>query len=108
MGYDVVALSWYPGKNIGHSLGSYNSFESLGKDMLKRYNKMLINTYLLGDYPQIGKAVSDFAKKGLTLSLFFIGSSLSMDVLKQVGAKPFLLGVSLWVIISLGSLAYIL
>lgn len=69
---------------------------------------MLINTYLLGDYPQIGKAVSDFAKKGLTLSLFFIGSSLSMDVLKQVGAKPFLLGVSLWVIISLGSLAYIL
>jgi uncharacterized integral membrane protein (TIGR00698 family) len=69
---------------------------------------MLINTYLLGDYPQIGKAVSGFAKKGLTLSLFFIGSSLSMDVLKQVGAKPFLLGVSLWVIISLGSLAYIL
>lgn len=41
-GYDVVALSWYPGKNIGHSLGSYNSFESLGKDMLKRYNKRIM------------------------------------------------------------------
>lgn len=38
----------------------------------------------------------------------FIGASLSMDVLKQVGMKPLIQGVALWAVISLSSLAYIL
>ena len=40
--------------------------------------------------------------------MFFIGASLSMDVLKQVGMKPLIQGVILWVVISLSTLAYIL
>ena len=39
--------------------------------------------------------------------MFFIGASLSIDVLKAVGIKPLVQGILLWVIISLSTLAYI-
>lgn len=68
---------------------------------------ILINTYLLGDFPEIGKTISLIAKQAITLSLFFIGAGLSRDVLKSVGLKALLLGVSLWIIISIGTLLYI-
>ena len=69
---------------------------------------MLINTYLLADYPEIGKFIAGIARKGLILTMFFIGASLSVDVIKSVGIRPLLQGILLWIIISAGSLAYIL
>lgn len=68
---------------------------------------MLINTYLLVDYPEVGTIISGIARRCLTLSLFFIGSGLSRDVLRAVGLKSFLLGISLWGIISISTLLYI-
>lgn len=47
------------------------------------------------------------AKKGLTLSLFFIGASLTKSVLRSVGVRPMVQGVVLWVCISVVSLLYI-
>ena len=69
---------------------------------------ILINTYLLDSVPQVGKAISGLARKGLIITMFFIGASLSTDVLKAVGVKPLVQGVLLWLVISIGSLAYIL
>ena len=69
---------------------------------------MLINTYLLADYPAVGKFIADIARKGLIITMFFIGASLSVDVIKSVGIRPLLQGVLLWIIISAASLAYIL
>lgn len=69
---------------------------------------MLINTYLLADYPEIGKFIAGIARKGLIITMFFIGASLSIDVIKSVGIRPLLQGVLLWIIISAASLAYIL
>ena len=69
---------------------------------------ILINTYLLDSVPEVGKAIAGLARKGLIVTMFFIGASLSTDVLKAVGVKPLLQGVLLWVVISVGSLAYIL
>lgn len=69
---------------------------------------ILINTYLLNNNPAVGKAISSLARKGLIVTMFFIGASLSTDVLKQVGIKPLLQGILLWIVISVGSLAYIL
>jgi uncharacterized membrane protein YadS len=69
---------------------------------------MLINTYLLVDYPEIGKFIAGIARKGLIITMFFIGASLSVDVIKSVGIRPLLQGVLLWIIISAASLAYIL
>ena len=69
---------------------------------------ILINTYLLDSVPEVGKAISGLARKGLIITMFFIGALLSTDVLKAVGVKPLVQGVLLWLVISVGSLAYIL
>ena len=68
---------------------------------------MVVNTYLLAGVPQVGQIINHIARKGLTITLFFIGASLSRDVLKSVGVKPLVQGVLLWMVISLGTLAYI-
>ena len=69
---------------------------------------ILINTYLLDAVPQVGKAISGLARKGLIITMFFIGASLSTNVLKAVGVKPLVQGVLLWLVISIGSLVYIM
>ena len=69
---------------------------------------MLINTYLLADYPEIGKFIAGIARKGLIITMFFIGASLSVDVIKSVGIRPLLQGILLWIIISAASLTYII
>ena len=69
---------------------------------------IILNTYVLDGVPQFGQAVSGLARKGLIITMFFIGASLSMDVLKQVGMKPLIQGFALWAVIVLTSLAYIL
>ena len=69
---------------------------------------ILLNTYVLDSVPEVGKAISGLARRGLIITMFFIGASLSTDVLKTVGVKPLLQGVLLWLVISIGSLAYIL
>ena len=69
---------------------------------------IVINTYLLDSVPAVGKVVSGLARKLLTLTMFFIGASLSKDTLKAVGVRPMIQGVLLWIIISVGSLLYIL
>jgi uncharacterized integral membrane protein (TIGR00698 family) len=46
----------------------------------------------------------EIAKKGLTVTLFLIGSSLSFGTIKAVGVKPLLQGVILWIVISIISL----
>lgn len=71
---------------------------------------MVFNTYVLGTTStgmMIGEGINEFARKTLTITLFFIGASLSRDVLKAVGIKPLIQGVLLWVVISLSTLAYI-
>ena len=71
---------------------------------------MIFNTYVLSTTEigtTIGHYINDFARKSLTITLFFIGASLSSDVLKSVGIKPLVQGVLLWIIISLSTLAYI-
>ena len=68
---------------------------------------MVVNTYLLAGAPQVGQIINHIARKGLTITLFFIGASLSREVLKSVGVKPLVQGVLLWMVISLGTLAYI-
>lgn len=69
---------------------------------------MLVNTYLLSDYPEIGKVIYGIARKLLTLTMFFIGASLSKSTLRSVGVKPLIQGVILWLLISVVSLLYII
>lgn len=64
---------------------------------------LAINTFVPAIKP-ITPYITAIAKQGLVLSLFLIGSGLSMKVVRAVGAKPFIEGVALWVIISVGAL----
>lgn len=71
---------------------------------------MLVNTYVLSlndTAMAVGEGINVFARKSLTITLFFIGAALSRDVLKSVGVKPLVQGILLWVVISLSTLAYI-
>ncbi|GGG30348.1 YeiH family protein [Hymenobacter glacieicola] len=74
---------------------------------------MLLNTYLPalqagGAWQEVGPLLVQLAKMGLTVTLFFIGAGLSMQAVKAVGPKPFVLGVALWLLISTASLYVIL
>ena len=60
---------------------------------------MLVNTYVPFIKP-IVPYITSIAKTGLTLTLFLIGSSLSIKVLKSVGVIPLFQGVMLWILIS--------
>lgn len=71
---------------------------------------MIFNTYFLSQSENgvvVGSIINSIARKLLTITLFFIGASLSRDVLKTVGVKPMIQGIILWVVISLTTLAYI-
>ena len=68
---------------------------------------MVINTYTALPEALTGSLVW-LAKKGLTVTLFLIGSGLSLDVLRNVGIKPMVQGITLWIVIALLSLAVIL
>ena len=68
---------------------------------------MLVATML----PQFGEAytvITFMAKKALVVTLFLIGTGLSLETIRSVGAKVFLQGTLLWVIISAVSLATII
>lgn len=63
---------------------------------------MVINTYL--PLPSALTATLVYlAKKGLVLTLFLIGAGLSVNMIKAVGIKPFILAVLLWIIIGVSS-----
>ena len=73
---------------------------------------ILSNATLLGDNmatigAQFSGAVNKLAKHLITLSLFFIGASLTRETLRSVGLRPLVQGVLLWASISCVSLAYI-
>ena len=68
---------------------------------------MALNTFL----PQLhdaGQIILLIARKGLTITLFLIGAGLTKETLKAVGVKPLILGIILWVLISVSSLFVIL
>lgn len=63
---------------------------------------MVLNTYC--NLPsELTQALVWIAKKGLVLTLFLIGASLSITAIKSVGIKPLLLAILLWLIIGISS-----
>lgn len=67
---------------------------------------MIINTYC--NLPQqLTSSLLWIAKKGLVLTLFLIGASLSLSTIKAVGIKPLILAIALWIIIGIGSLVVV-
>jgi uncharacterized integral membrane protein (TIGR00698 family) len=61
------------------------------------------NTYLPAG-AQVYTIAVKVAKVGLTATLFLIGSGISVATVKQVGHRPLLQGILLWLLVSVGSL----
>ena len=68
---------------------------------------MVANTFL--SLPEaLTRSVVWASKQGLTLTLFLIGAGLSRQVIRQVGIRPMVQGVLLWIFIGAISLGVIL
>jgi uncharacterized integral membrane protein (TIGR00698 family) len=67
----------------------------------------LLNTLLPAFNPAFG-VLNHLGKIGLTVTLFLIGTGLNKETLKQVGVRPLLQGLALWIIVGGGTLALIL
>lgn len=63
---------------------------------------LVLNT-LLPQFQEYFTTIYTISRKGLVVTLFLIGSGISLSQIKNVGFKPMLLGVILWVIVSVGS-----
>lgn len=68
----------------------------------------IVIAYFLPQYQETYNHINWLGKKGMVLALFLIGTSFSIEDLKTAGPKSFLLGISLWIIISLGTLFFFL
>lgn len=67
---------------------------------------MVINTYI--ELPPLVLNIIDITShKFLSMTLFLIGCSLSINAIKSVGIKPVILGIILWVVISVVTLAVV-
>lgn len=64
---------------------------------------MLANTYL-PFVSTFGPAINSISKTALVVTLFLIGAGLSVEKIKSVGWKPLILGIILWVVVSVLSL----
>jgi len=67
---------------------------------------MVAATYLPNLHDFFG-FIYQISRQGLVITLFLIGSSITMPTLKAVGVKPLAMGVLLWIIVSTISLLVI-
>ncbi|MDH4007905.1 MAG: putative sulfate exporter family transporter [Desulfuromonadales bacterium] len=65
-----------------------------------------INNWL-PEFQPLWNVVYAISKQSLVMTLFLIGAGLTRQVLRQVGLKPLLLGVILWIIVSIATLILI-
>lgn len=68
---------------------------------------MVVNTYI--PLPEwFVTTMVWIARRGMVVTLFLIGASLSLSTVRQVGVKPLLLAVALWIVISITSLTVVI
>lgn len=102
---------WYYGRNA--SLRSKEDGGGKGKICIPWFiflfvAAMVFNTYVGSDaFRPVYDALVVIAKQCLIAVLFAIGAGLSLGVIRQVGVKPLVQAVILWIVIGVGSLAVI-
>ncbi len=67
----------------------------------------LLNTLLPAFNSTFG-VLNHLGKIGLTVTLFLIGTGLNKETLRNVGLRPFVQGLVLWIVVGTGTLALIL
>ena len=67
---------------------------------------IVIGNYIPG-MTETNEHLSWLGKKGMMISLFFIGASINLEEVKKTGVNTFLLGILLWFVIAVLSLYWI-
>jgi uncharacterized membrane protein YadS len=67
----------------------------------------VVNTYV-PSLTRLTTSLSVLGRLGLTATLYLIGTGLSRATIREVGFRPFLQGIVLWLIVGASSLALIL
>ena len=99
---------WFFRKDSGNAEGG-KSKVSIPWFILLFVAAMIFNTYVGTDSLRpVYDGLVVVAKQCLIAVLFAIGAGLSIKVIKQVGVKPLVQAILLWIIIGAGSLAAIL
>ncbi|MEE1112140.1 MAG: putative sulfate exporter family transporter [Bacteroidales bacterium] len=86
-----------------------NKKENSGKGKIKIpwFILYFIVAILIAGFIPVGQpaysVLSYIGKRGMVLALFMIGSGFSLSDLKTVGIRPFILGLVLWIIISIST-----
>lgn len=62
---------------------------------------------LLPQFEAVYNVIFDISKRALVICLFLIGCGISVTKLRAAGLKPLMFGVTLWVLISTSSLAWL-
>jgi uncharacterized membrane protein YadS len=66
----------------------------------------VINTYIPGSHA-FSQLLFTLGRYGLTATLFLIGTSISLRAIREVGWRPLVQGIVLWVIVAVTSLYFI-
>ena len=107
----IVPLSFATAAVVGRMARRRGATGRAAKVKIPWFIFMFLGASVLSTYvPSFAGNYADFnhlGKSGLTATLFLIGTSLSKKTLEQVGLRPFLQGVALWLIVGSASLAAI-
>jgi uncharacterized membrane protein YadS len=98
----ALALGWWFGRHGGRRRGSPPIPWFIGG--------FLLLSALFTFVPSLGPVqpvIARGARTLLTLTLFFIGAGLSRHATRAAGLRPFLLGLSLWMVVGSTTLAAI-
>lgn len=80
-----------------------NTYTPAVLDWLSANTTFIKTGHILPEIQDFYGAIVACAKKALVVVLFAIGASLSLSVVRKVGAKPLLLAILLWIIIGVSS-----
>lgn len=112
----IIPLAFFTMWYYGHSTSLKSAEQDGGKGKISIpwfiflfVAAMIFNTYVGSDtFRPLYDGLVAIAKQCLIAVLFAIGAGLSLNVIKQVGVRPLIQAVILWILIGAGSLAVIL
>lgn len=67
----------------------------------------IVFAYIFPNFQVSYKHFSWLGNRGMVIALFLIGSNITVSDIKKSGLKSFLLGITLWMIIAVGSLFFL-
>lgn len=102
----ALVISWWYARKLNKGGGGVVKKPAIPLFIIFYVVAMLIAQFLPQGEP-VYNVIFDMAKRLLVVCLYLVGATLSLAALRSAGVRPMLLAISLWVIISAGTLSWI-